>query len=415
MHLSEKQRTSLIESTHRINIWWGTIRTGKTFLSIIRWMEFVLHAPRGALIMTGRTVNTLYRNIITPMEEMLGNQMHYYSGRHVIKLWGKTIHCFGADNESSEAKIRGLTVAGAYHDEVTLSPISYFKTTLGRMSPKGAMFFGSTNTDSPYHPLKTDFLDNKNIDLIQFPFLQKELEGNPALSDEFKKNIVKEYVGLWYKRFIKGLWVLAEGAIYDFFEELLHTASLSYIKKNFWPDCFVVAVDYGTGGVTCFILFGLSYNPASKWKVVALKEYYYDAVKMTRQKTDLEFAQAMKEWLGEQIKPMVVIVDPSANSLQVQLRKDPFNFNVMDGENSILDGLRKQATMLKHGEYILCKEGCPRTIEDYSGYVWDKKAQLKGEDMPAPGPSEHTKDTERYCIYTMFGGKILDLRALTTT
>lgn len=415
MQLSEKQVYSLRESTARINIWWGTIRSGKTFISILRWIDFILHAPlKGALIMTGKTINTLHRNIIEPMQELLGNQMHYYSGNHVIRLFGgKTIYCFGADNETSEGKIRGLTVAGAYQDEITLSPISYLKTTLGRMSVEGAKYFGSTNPDSPYHPLKVEYLDKKDLNLNQFPFLQEELLGNPALSEEYKKNIVKEYVGLWYKRFIKGLWVLAEGAIYDFFDESVHVASLAYIKRHFIVDAFGVAVDYGTSGVTSFILFGISYNPVSKWKCVALKEFFYDAVATGRQKTDLEFAKDMKEWLGAHIIPMAVIIDPSANSLKLQLQKDPFNYNVLDAENSILDGLRKQASMLKHGEYILCKEGCPRTIQDYSGYIWDKKAQLRGEDVPAPGPCEHTKDTERYFIYTMYGGKFVDLRAQT--
>jgi PBSX family phage terminase large subunit len=414
MNLGEKQRQSLIESNRRINIWWGTIRSGKTFVSILRWLEFIGRAPRGALIMTGKTVNTLKRNIIDPMFDLLGGEMAYYSGNHIIKLWGKTIYCFGADNESSEGKIRGMTVAGAYQDEITLSPISYFKTTLGRMSPEGAKYFGSTNPDSLYHPLKVEYLDKKGLDLIQFPFLQAELENNPALSEEFKTNIKKEYVGLWKRRFIDGLWVLAEGAIHDYFDESIHTAPLAYIQKHFFPDAFAVAVDYGTAGTTVFILFGISHNPLSWWKVVALKEYVYDAEKAGKQKTDLEFAEDMKAWLGPKIKPIAVIVDPSANSLQLQLRKTPFNYNVIDAQNSIIDGLRKQATMLKGGEYILCREGCPRTIQDYSGYVWDKKAQLRGEDMPAPGPAEHSADCQRYFIYTTFGGSALDLRALTT-
>ena len=412
MNLGEKQRRSLNESNHRINIWWGTIRSGKTFVSIIRWLEFIARAPKGALIMTGKTVNTLYRNIIEPMQDMLGSEMLYFSGSHIIKLWGKKIHCFGEDNESSEGKIRGMTVAGAYQDEITLSPISYLKTTLGRMSPEGAMYFGSTNPDSPYHPLKTEFLDKKNLDLKQFTFLLPELLDNPALSEGYKLNIQKEYVGLWHKRFISGLWVLAEGAIYDFFDEAKHTASFEYIRRHFNPDYYVVAGDYGTSGVTAFILFGVSRNIESKWKVVALKEYHYDAQEKGKQKTDYEFCEDVKAWLGR-IKPNVVIIDPSANSLQLQLRRPPFSFNVIDAENSIINGIRKQATMLKNREFILCREGCPKTIECFSGYVWDKKAQLKGEDVPAPGPSEHLMDCARYGLYTIFGGLILDIKSLT--
>jgi PBSX family phage terminase large subunit len=401
VNLGERQRQSLIASHKRINIWWGTIRSGKTFLSIIRWIEHVKAAPPGALIMTGKTVNTLFRNIIEPMWNMLGSDMVYHPGNHTVRLWGKNIYCFGADNEASEGKIRGMTVAGAYQDEITLSPISYFKTTLGRMSLNGSMYFGSTNTDSPYHPLKVEYLDRKDLDLIQFPFLQKELEENPALSDEFKINIKKEYVGLWYKRLIQGLWVLAEGAIYDFFDESVHTVSIAEINRQFRAQYYFVSVDYGTSGVTVFGLYAINRDKASKWKVVKVREFIWDAIEKGRQKTDAEFSQDMKTWLA-QVKPRGIIVDPSCNSLQVQLRKDGFD-NVIDAKNDILDGIRKQSTMLKNGEYILCKEGCKRTIQDYSGYIWEKKAQLKGEDIPAPGPAEHTKDEERYLIYTLFG------------
>jgi hypothetical protein len=106
-----------------------------------------------------------------------------------------------------------------------------------------------------------EYLDNKKVDLIQFPFLKSALDENPGISDTFKTEIKKEYVGLWKKRFIDGLWVLAEGAIYDFFDDKKHSAKLYRIKQNFKPDFFAVGVDYGTGGVTCFVLFAIVTHP----------------------------------------------------------------------------------------------------------------------------------------------------------
>lgn len=419
--LGPKQRLFLRESNARINTMCGAIRSGKTHVSLLRWIKHINAAPRGDLIMTGKTLGTLKRNVLNPLQDMLGCDMSYSIGNNMARIWGKRIYCFGADNESSEGKIRGMTVAGAYQDEITLSPISYFKTTLGRMSPDGAKYFGTTNTDSPYHPFKTEYLDRAEKDklnLVNWNFL---LDDNPSLSQEFKNNIKREYVGMWYRRFIEGLWIAAEGAVYDFFDEKEHTFTLAEIKKKFTPQYFIVGVDYGTSGVTVFILFGINRQPDSPWKIVALKELFYDAQEkgeygMSRkQKSDYEFCDDMKLWLGPKIIPMNVIVDPSCQSLQVQLRQQPFNFSgVIDAQNSIIDGIRLQATYLKRGHYVLCREGCPRTIQDYSGYVWDKKKQLEGKDMPASGPCEHTKDAERYGIYTTFGGQTLDINALAT-
>lgn len=402
--LSDKQRRYLRESYARINMQHGAIRSGKTFSCILRWIKFIgTEAPRGDLIMTGKTLGSLKRNIVNPMQDLIGADFNYHGGGSEftahIYLWGRRIYCFGADTETSEGKIRGMTVAGALQDEVTLSPISYFKTTLGRMSVDGARYFGTTNADSPYHPLKVEYLNRAKALGIYETFW--ELNDNPSLSEKYKESISREYVGLWHKRFIKGLWVLAEGAIYDFFEEEKHTVSIGEINANFRAREFVVVVDYGTSGVTVFLLIAINRGKESKWKAVAVKEFIWDAVEKGKQKTDGEFSQDMKEWLGP-IRPSSIIVDPSCNSLQVQLRKDGFE-NVIDADNSIIDGIRKQSTMLKNGEYVLCREGCRRTIQDYSGYIWDKKKQLSGEDVPEAGPAEHTKDTERYGLYTMFG------------
>ena len=119
----------------------------------------------------------------------------------------RAIDIVGANDERSQDKIRGMTCAGAYCDEISLYPESFFKMLLSRLSVRGSKVFATTNPDSPYHWLKVDYLDNKELDIKIFHFT---LDDNPNLDPEYVKQISKEYTGLWYKRFILGLSLLKQ-------------------------------------------------------------------------------------------------------------------------------------------------------------------------------------------------------------
>lgn len=400
--LFPKQRYSFKHSNKRLNIWEGSVRSGKTEVSILRFMKYVANAPPGDLFMVGKTDRSLKRNIINPMQETLGSDMYYSSGKGEIRLWGRLIYTVGANDERAETKIRGSTCAGAYGDELTLWPDSFFRTLLGRMSVSGAKLFGTTNPDNPYHKIKTDYLDRKSeLDLTSFHF---DLDDNIFLDPVFVNNIKKEYTGLWFKRFIKGLWVLAEGAIYDFFDENKHTVIATH-KADYWT----VSIDYGTSNPAAFLLFGHSYkgNP----RVWAEKEYYYSGRKTGKQKTDSEYSNDLEKFIGKKIKTRYIFVDPSAASFRVQLRRDGFT-GLREADNSVLDGIRTVARMLKSGEFVI-KKTCPNFIQEMGGYVWDAKAQLRGEDKPMK-QSDHCEDACRYDLHTIYGQSVLDIEKLTT-
>jgi PBSX family phage terminase large subunit len=398
--LSPKQKASILESNKRLNIWEGAVRSGKTWGSLVRWIKFVgQEADHDAdLLMIGRTERTIKRNVIRPLEMLCGNACAYNSGRAEVHLLGRTINVLGASDERAEGKLRGLTAAGCYGDEITLWPESVFKMMLSRLSTDNAKFFGSTNPDSPYHYLKTVYLDRKNeLDMYTSNW---GIDDNPYLPADFVRSLKKEFRGLWYKRFIDGLWVMAEGAVYDFWDEkefVIHTTP-DGDKKIRWG----VAIDYGTGNPTCFILFGM--RKGSCPEVWAEREYYYDSQAAGRQKTDSEYSADMRAFL-QGVSPEVMIIDPSAASLKLQLRKDGFLF-VKDAVNDVLDGIRTQANMLVSGRYAL-KPACQQTIKDYSAYLWDKNGQKIGVDRPLK-QNDHTKDAERYFLHTLYGGDVLD-------
>jgi PBSX family phage terminase large subunit len=399
----KKQKFAYWNANARLNLWEGSVRAGKTVDSIAVWIKKIANAPPGDLIMTGKTNGTLYRNIIRPMQEFLGSDMKYHQqdDSRVVSLWGRTIFCFGANDERAEQKIRGMTCAGSYGDEVSLWPESYFKMMISRMSVKGAQFFGTTNPDNPNHWLKTDFINRRNeLNMNVFHFM---IDDNTFLPPEFIAALKKEYVGLWYRRFILGEWCIAEGAIYDFFDENIH-------MLNIVPNARykVLACDYGTGNPSAFLLFGI--NPFGTPKIWLEKTYYWDSKKEGRQKTDAEYTTDLKTFLHNE-KVRHIIVDPSAASFKNQLRADGFS-GIKNADNSVLDGIRLQAKMMQSHQYMICNHPSNAPIvNEYYGYVWDSKAMKHGEDKPLK-ENDHGKDGERYAIQTLFGGSQLDYTIL---
>jgi PBSX family phage terminase large subunit len=406
VNLSPPQLRSFEESTARFNLWHGPVRSGKSFAADLRWIDYILRdAPSGDLFMFGKTLYALRRNIINPMQELIGSDMRYSDQR--IRLWGRTIFTMGANDAQAEGKIRGSTSAGSYYDEATLLPEDFFTMSLSRMSVPGAKGFATTNPDSPSHWLKRKYMDR--AEELGWKTFTWSLDEAPFLDADFLAALKREYTGLFFRRFIKGEWVMAEGAIYDTFDESTHVIDeLPYDR----PDYYIVGVDYGTGNPTVFVLMGVKLDPRGRATVVAEQEYYYDSTEKLRQKTDAEYAEDLQTFVAgingpwvagdkrKKLHVMAIYVDPSAASFKLQCSR--LGLPIRDADNSVLDGIRFQATMLANGQYFIHRR-CTHTIDEYSGYVWDPKKQLLGIDAPIK-TGDHAKDAERYALYTHFGG-----------
>lgn len=207
--LGTLQTSFMRESSARVNILEGSIRSGKTIVSLLRWLIFVAGAPRGGeLVMIGRTRDAIYRNVIKPLQDPslfgpLAALTVYTNGSPTATIMGRTVHIIGASDAKAEKVIRGMTVAGAYVDEVTVIPEEFFTQLLGRMSVRGAQLFGTTNPDSPAHWLKRRFLD-RIAALPDWRSWHFTIDDNPSLTESYKAAIRAEFTGLWYRRFILG-------------------------------------------------------------------------------------------------------------------------------------------------------------------------------------------------------------------
>lgn len=388
--LSKKQIESFRGSNSRINIFEGPVRAGKSFIALLRWIEFCRSGPEGPLIICGRTDKTIKRNIINPLQDLVGSAVRYSIGKGEVYMYNRLMYVVGANDERAAAKIQGSEFAGALIDELSIMPESFFKMLLSRLSVKGAQLFGSTNPDSPYCWLKKDFIDRRNeLDCKVFSF---SLEDNPSLNEEYKKQLKREYQGLWYKRYIEGLWVQAEGAVYDFFDAQHHVIDHAPGPATM----YFVSIDYGTQNPCVFLLFG--YNAGLYPNIWCEKEYYYDARAKMRQKSDYEYAQDFVKFL-DGIQPEAIYIDPSASSLKVEFQRQGIK-GVRDAINDVLPGIRFQGQLISNGTYKICS-ACKETIKEYSNYVWDEKSCKSGKEEPIK-KFDHTLDATRYFLFTHF-------------
>jgi PBSX family phage terminase large subunit len=419
--LGPQQFRSLRESKARVNIFEGAIRSGKTIVSLLRFLMAVLFAKGGAIVVIARTRDSAYRNVFEPLMSPalfgpLAKLVHYTAGAPTGRILGRTVHVLGANDAKSEKVLRGLTVALAYVDEVTVIPEEFFTQLLGRMSPPKAKLFGTTNPDSPAHWLKAKFLDRIKTDLHGWLSWHFTLDDNPALSEEYKQQIKSEFTGLWYKRFVLGEWVAAEGAVYDMWDVEKHTIPWDALPQM--RELIAVGIDYGTTNATAALMLGVSAEvdpygrPAPR--LFFVDEFRHDSKVAHEKLTDADLARRLMAWVNEThlppstsitMLPRFTIVDPSAASLKVELLKT-HGVTSTDADNDVLYGIRTLASLLAERKLLIARptdahpdRGCPGFISEAPGYARDPKATLEGKDKPLK-IADHSLDGGRYTITT---------------
>jgi len=222
--LSKKQFDFLLHSDRDINIANGSIRSGKTFVQIMRFLEFLENdAIEGeACILSAKSTMTCIRNLVDPlmkMAESVGviDSFSFNRGNNTLTYKPKGIHvsAVGANDEGSEARIRGMTAQAWVADEVTLYPRSFYLQAYGRCSAGGRQKWLTCNPDSPSHWFKREVIDEIESGNLDGSVWWFTLNDNPSLDDEYKRNISRQYTGTWYDRMILGKWVSSGNSVFD--------------------------------------------------------------------------------------------------------------------------------------------------------------------------------------------------------
>lgn len=378
---SPKQNKSFLESTHRFNIWVGSVRAGKTYSSIRRFIDELKHGPGDQAMIVGVNRAAIDRNVLKLMYDLLGFPIPSPKVMKV-KLYGKTVYFVGAPDVGAVATIKGSTLGQAYVDEITEIPENFWLMLESRLSVPGAKLFGTTNPDGPSHWLKKNYIDRASeVDLISWNFT---LDDNPTLDEEYKKRLKASYQGLWYKRYILGEWALAQGAIYDNYDNFNE-----YEKPFPTPTYYIMGLDYGTTNATAAVLCAVTPNMYPQMRVES--EYYWDSAIKGRSKSDAELVEDIKDFIGYK-NISAIYVDPAAASLKIALRQD--DLPVLDAINDVLLGIKTVGKFIS-GKNIVIHKSCKVLTEHLQSYAWDPKAASRGEDKPIKH-NDHICDALRY-------------------
>lgn len=373
----------------------GSIRSGKTVsmaLSFVMWAMESFTDQNFA--MCGKTIGSFRRNVLMVLKLMLrsrGYKVKDHRADNMLEIRFKGnvnyFYIFGGKDERSQDLIQGITLAGVLFDEVALMPESFVNQATGRCSVDGSKFWFNCNPDGPYHWFKTGWIDKaKEKNLL---YLHFTMDDNLSLTEKIKQRYASLYTGVFFKRYILGLWAVAEGVIYDMFSEAKHVIDKITAKEN---DKYYVSCDYGTQNATVFLLW--KSGEADTWHCV--DEYYYSGRDETTQKTDNAYADDLQAFIGDK-KIEAVIIDPSAASFIALLRER--GYRIKKARNDVLDGIRFTGTLLNLGKIFFHRK-CKNTIQEFSSYVWDAKACERGEDKPIK-QYDHAMDAVRYFCYTI--------------
>lgn len=393
--LSPKQFEFIINSTAKWNLAHGAVRTGKTVGTTFAFMHKVDRCPDSKIYIVGHTFDTAYRNVVRLLMESselaIFRPFCSWSGKKFLYK-DKVITVLGAKDEGAIGNFQGDTYSLVYCDEMTLYPESIIDMIDSRLSQPWSQGFAAMNPSHPSHKLK-QWIDKAEEGDKNYYQLHFTLEDNPYISQEYKDRLKNSATGIFYKRNYLGLWCLAEGSIFDFFDKNIHVVPRPPRAAEYW----IASIDYGAVNPFACILIGIStgrYTQEGKIMWVE-KEFYWDPTARERQKTNSEFADDVQNFLQDYDVKQIYI-DPSAAAFKTDLRKR--GLHPVDANNEVLDGITMMTSEMKRGTLVICSE-CKNLIREIESYVWDNKAAQKGWDEPLK-KNDHAVDALRYAIAT---------------
>ena len=386
----------------------GAIRSGKTLsmsLSFALWAMSTFNEQNFG--MCGKTIGSFRRNVLIWLKLMIKSRgykvVDHRADNLVVISKGdveNNFYIFGGKDESSQDLIQGITLAGVFFDEVALMPESFVNQATARCSIDGSKFWFNCNPDGPYHWFKCNWIDKRKEKKLLY--LHFTMDDNLSLSEGIKARYRSRYTGVFFKRYILGLWCMAEGIIYDMFDTKRHVKPITEIAYKLLDGSRYVSIDYGTQNATAMLLWNKGVDGI--W--YCIREYYYSGREEKKQKTDAEYADDLEKWLdGTKIKAL--IVDPSAASFIAELRKR--GYKVIKAKNDVEDGIRLVGTKLNLGK-IIFSSSCINTIKEFASYVWDEKAAERGEDKPVK-ENDHAMDAVRYFVYTILNNQTARIKS----
>ncbi len=393
MSLSEKQRQIMRfpYSGKPSLICDGAVRSGKTSIMSLSYVLWAMGNFSGQNFgICGKTVISTERNVIRPLTgvKYLRDNFSLRFANHVLTVSRgrktNTFYIFGGKDESSYQLIQGITLAGVFLDEVALMPESFVNQALARCSVEGSKYWFNCNPEGPMHWFYREWIldpeHKHNAEHIHFL-----LDDNPSLSEKKKQEYYSNYTGVFYDRYILGLWKTADGLIYRQFADNPEKWMIGSVDAS-KIDFISIGIDFGGNrSLTTFVATAIMRNFS---KLVVLRDYHIKGRKgeIDAERVAHEFVRFARK-LHEDYPHAYIkygFADCAEQYLINTLRKACVSANLGiklgdSDKNEIVQRIICTNTLLSTGRLYLMKE-CTLVRGGLEAAVWDSKAAEKGED-----------------------------------
>lgn len=408
--LCEKQSRYIRRSvTSWLNVAEGGKRAGKNVMNIIAWAACLEDHPNKLHLAAGVSISAVKLNILD--SDGLG-LTHIFKGRCREGMYKdrdalfiktrtgeKIVLIAGGSDNGSEAKIKGQTYGSVYITEANECCEAFVKECFARtLSSRDRKIFMDLNPKGPQHWFYVDLLNFYDKSLAEglitgYNYEHFTVLDNLSMSNKQLRDLLVSYdkKSFWFVVDILGLRTAPEGVIYDMWSATENTYDAPPAEGWKSVCTHYVGIDYGTSNATAFL---------DTWDDGTIywidREYYYDGRKERRQKTDEQYADDLDAFLDGN-RDAIIVVDPSAASFITVLRNR--GYMIKEADNSVRDGLRVVSTLMTKRMIRVRADACPNLIREISGYVWDEKARMRGEEQPVK-VDDHACDALRYVIKT---------------
>lgn len=367
----------------------GSIRSGKTLSMSLSFVLWAMTRFDGQTFgMAGKTIGSFRRNVLNPLKVMIKARGYTVSDKRAENLVviskgdvSNEFYIFGGKDERSQDLVQGITLAGMLFDEVALMPQSFVNQATGRCSVDGSKYWFNCNPDNPQHFFYTDWVkQNKEKNLL---YLHFTMDDNLSLSEKVKQRYKGMYTGVFFKRFILGLWVVADGLCFEQFANEPEKWIKDEADKNI--NFISVGVDFGgTNSKTTFVATAIHGNFE---RIGVIKNYKLDGPKGTIDGNRLnnEFVRFVRELQKEYKAPIKYAFCDCAETYLISgiknaVKSAGLGLAVGDSEKgTIIDRIVCVNTLLNTDRlYIL--RSCGQVIKALRSAMWDAKAAEKGID-----------------------------------
>lgn len=432
--VSTKQLRSIVESSgFTIALWIGAVSAGKTFASLIAFLIAIRQVPEGErIVIVGVTLKTIEGNILSQLMDekrfgIIAKSVIHTTGSSTAIILGRTVELIGAPNKASTSKITGATIALAYVDEAVLIPEEFFDMLETRLRVDGARMLATTNPGSFNHWLRVKYIKSAaDHDMVVFYF---QMRDNPSLTKAYILRMIRANVGMFFQRFILGLWTNAAGAIYDMWDPELHTVPWSAVDNTDGratiklTRILCIGIDVGSSHATSAVMLGVTdeYDERGRYapRLIAIAEWRHkvDHEAGVASKAPSVMAAEIIAWRAQIARaldhpiPRLVYVDPSARGFRDELGRQHVPNN--EADNDVLPGISDISSLLspiKGRPRLIITDACEGILSEISEYSWDAKKTAEGEDEPVK-ENDDSVDALRYAIRSTRGAWLAIFRA----